>query len=585
MTICMSKKPISAMLVFFVFISISSPAMAITRGRFLKEVFETLGIPPTAAKGYYSDVPSLHPFFKYIETARALGIIFPGDRFHPDMQITRAESLMFIFKSMGWTHEATLADQLFPTISDTVPTYIAPYLILARRVQPPVPGKMIMDPTLDLLDSDLKLLIEWISKCREKMVWEEELTHSGFTLMIHRQGIGTPPETWSVKLRDFEKLDMARSMVAILEKIGYNPYISNNACSFSVLLGPFDHYGKAWKGLKAISSRYAGTVVPTGKKSGNALFWSAIVSDPSVGHVSILTAPEIGGYRLPLSHMAQNSEAIGAINGGYFAGKYPIGTLVRGGFPLSPSYGKRSAVAWNTNGKTSFSEGSFKTFLQVGDLEIPISFLNRKPAMNSIALFTRLWGTFATSIPSDAMELTVKHNKVTSCRPSSMSNHFLPENGYIIVARGNTRTILENIEIGSPVSLEIRWNQPSMKQFSDIIQGGPLLLKNGIPVLHNEGLANNVTDIRHPRTIVGSDGERMFWIVIDGRNSWHSSGLTLNETRKFAMDLGLVQALNLDGGGSSELWWKDMIVNSIPGGKERALPYCIVFGQSQKNTN
>ncbi len=571
------RKSLSTFVLLVLIMFISRSATAITRGRLLKEVFDSLGIPPTSASVSYSDVSSNHPFFNYIETARSLGIVFPGDRFHPDMEITRAESIMFIFKSMGWTHEAQLTGLLNHPVSGDIPPYISPYLILGEKVQPPVPEYLLKNPAHNLQDDDLTAIIQWIKRCRQEMIWHMELIEQGITVIIHREGIGTPPNTWSIQINEFEDIIKARSIEKTLNQLGLKTYITHDGCTYALFLGPFDHYVKAWENLKRLSVTYSGNIVPTGKQSSKALFWAAIVSTPSRDKLSIITAPQIGGYRLPLSHMARNAKAIGAVNGGYFISRYPIGTLVENHFPLSTSYGQRSAVAWNSDGDMNFSNGFFRTFVKLKDREIPITSINHAPGMDSMALFTRFWGTFATSIPDDAMELTVKRDKVTARKQSSMSNHFLPEDGYLLVARGNTSSLLEEISINSPIGLTLKWHDTSMGSFSSIIQGGPLLVKHGSIVLHNEGLSKNISDLRHPRTIVGSNGKKMFWIVIDGRNPWHSSGLTLNETRKFAISLGLKDALNLDGGGSSELWWKGSIINSIPGGKERKLPYCIIF--------
>ena len=78
---------------------------------------------------------------------------------------------------------------------------------------------------------------------------------------------------------------------------------------------------------------------------------------------------------------------------------------------------------------------------------------------------------------------------------------------------------------------------------------------------------------RHPRTGIGvtSDG-RIVLAVVDGR-SRRSVGMTLRRFARTFVDIGAVEAVNLDGGGSSVMWIKGKgIVNSPsdPGG-ERAV--------------
>lgn len=58
---------------------------------------------------------------------------------------------------------------------------------------------------------------------------------------------------------------------------------------------------------------------------------------------------------------------------------------------------------------------------------------------------------------------------------------------------------------------------------------------------------------RHPRTAVGYDPrtERLWLVVVDGRQSPHSAGMTLPELATLLEALGAQEGLNLDGGGSS----------------------------------
>ena len=65
---------------------------------------------------------------------------------------------------------------------------------------------------------------------------------------------------------------------------------------------------------------------------------------------------------------------------------------------------------------------------------------------------------------------------------------------------------------------------------------------------------------RHPRTLMGKDADGGVWlVVVDGRFPGEAEGMTIAELTALAEKLGLVEALNLDGGGSSTLW-------TLPGG-------------------
>ena len=68
---------------------------------------------------------------------------------------------------------------------------------------------------------------------------------------------------------------------------------------------------------------------------------------------------------------------------------------------------------------------------------------------------------------------------------------------------------------------------------------------------------------RHPRTMVGVDGDNNIWLVtVDGRQPPLSLGMNFSELKGLARRLGLRSALNLDGGGSTTMVLKDgWIVN------------------------
>lgn len=116
-------------------------------------------------------------------------------------------------------------------------------------------------------------------------------------------------------------------------------------------------------------------------------------------------------------------------------------------------------------------------------------------------------------------------------------------------------------------------------QYTEMLQAGPLLLKNGEYADNTENIKENVLNMRHPRTMVGTDGKKIMWAVIDGRDNMHSVGATIEETRKVCRWLGMSTALNLDGGGSSSLWWRGntFTLPSNSNDAERPIPYGVLI--------
>ena len=81
--------------------------------------------------------------------------------------------------------------------------------------------------------------------------------------------------------------------------------------------------------------------------------------------------------------------------------------------------------------------------------------------------------------------------------------------------------------------------------------------------------------VRHPRTAAGvtADGRTLILAVVDGRQPEHSIGVTLPELADILIGLGAVDAINLDGGGSSTFIYRrpdgTLLTNQAPGGTWR----------------
>ena len=77
---------------------------------------------------------------------------------------------------------------------------------------------------------------------------------------------------------------------------------------------------------------------------------------------------------------------------------------------------------------------------------------------------------------------------------------------------------------------------------------------------------------KQPRTVTGQypNGD-IFFIVVDGRQSNWSSGISLEEMQVLLMRLGIMEAYNLDGGGSSAMYFNGKVLNKPSDGSERRL--------------
>jgi exopolysaccharide biosynthesis protein len=119
------------------------------------------------------------------------------------------------------------------------------------------------------------------------------------------------------------------------------------------------------------------------------------------------------------------------------------------------------------------------------------------------------------------------------------------------------------------------------------VGGGPVLIQNGeIKITNNEELkfTGKAIDDKHPRTCMGyTNNGWLIVMVIQGRFTGIAEGATLTQEAQLLKDLGCVEALNLDGGGSSCMLinGKETITPSDKAG-ERPVPAVFVIKAPRK---
>lgn len=93
-------------------------------------------------------------------------------------------------------------------------------------------------------------------------------------------------------------------------------------------------------------------------------------------------------------------------------------------------------------------------------------------------------------------------------------------------------------------------------------------------------VGNHSIQGNQPRTALGTIGTNHFvFVVVDGRSTGYSKGVTLPELAQIFVDLGATEAYNLDGGGSSTMVFDGELVNDPLGkGKERGTSDILYIG-------
>lgn len=205
------------------------------------------------------------------------------------------------------------------------------------------------------------------------------------------------------------------------------------------------------------------------------------------------------------------------------------------------------------------------------------------PAPGEIAGYSGLGGTlelppsFACSVrllpegaPALAEDAGVDQDFVVDT--AGCTEEPVPRNGGIVVSAApasDEATLLLSLAAGTPMRLH--WTLGWSGVF-DAVGGAPLMLEDGRPT----GVCNSACG-PHPRTGIGVTGDgQILLVVVDGRQPRWSLGPTMSEFARIMQDLGAVTALNLDGGGSSEMVVEGEVVNRPSDGHQRPISNAVL---------
>ena len=148
----------------------------------------------------------------------------------------------------------------------------------------------------------------------------------------------------------------------------------------------------------------------------------------------------------------------------------------------------------------------------------------------------------------------------------------------------NNNTLFVDGNVTGPKYKPLPFKKWKMKT---AVGGGPVLVQNGkIKITNEEELkfTGKAINDKHPRTCMGytADG-RLIIMVIEGRFPGIAEGASLAQEARLLVELGCVEALNLDGGGSSCMLinGKETIKPSEKG-LERPVPAVFIIKTDQK---
>lgn len=329
-------------------------------------------------------------------------------------------------------------------------------------------------------------------------------------------------------------------------------------------------------------------------------FINALRIDLSRTRLKIVHALDEGVGLETVSSISNRYRAAAATNGGFFrtTGTYrgeSVGLLLLDGKLISEPNNDRAGVGLiNTESNTEVVFGHLKFFgeISVNGIKHPVQGLNRPLSTDELIVFTPEFHRTSLTNP-DGIEVVVRRNRVLSVTDHQGSSE-IPSNGYVISAVGKARQwIMGNLRKGlrltfswrlRPLESNLANEEEKWRRAYSIVGGGPQLIKAGKVDITDkeERMSSTFRTDRHPRTaITRLESGKLLLITVDGRQPGVSLGMSLNMFADLLLELGAVEAINLDGGGSTAMVVHNKLVNrpSDQGGERPVSDAILVFSK------
>lgn len=251
-------------------------------------------------------------------------------------------------------------------------------------------------------------------------------------------------------------------------------------------------------------------------------------------------------------------DAVAAVNADFFStvksGKaLSLGIEIQDGKLLqSPINPDTMATFYEKDGAADISYLGFSVMVVAPNWQYaPIAHINKHTSYyGSILMYTSDFnGGYSPAPGGEVLEVVVDDGVITEFR-RGMPSVKIPENGYVlVVSEGSTMFFANNFALGDPVKLDY-YVTPDILSSDTAFGGGALLVSEGKALTS----FSHVVSGYNPRSAIGIDksGTRVYLVAVNGRST-KSRGMTMSELASLMEELGCYKALNMDGGGSTNM--------------------------------
>lgn len=261
--------------------------------------------------------------------------------------------------------------------------------------------------------------------------------------------------------------------------------------------------------------------------------------------------------RRSISTIAKKNKAIVALNGTYFKPQtgVPLGTLMIDKKMYTGPVYDRVAFGIFDNGDFDVARIQLNATLKGKGLAIKVDNINQPRMLSTYVLaYTPEWGKISPYAPKYGVNLQIEDGIIIKASANPIE---IPQNGYVI---SGPKSILYSFLDKKEAKLVISTN-PEWKNVKHIISGGPYLVKDGEVFVDMTAQKLGAIGGRNPRSAIGyTKDNNLILAAVDGREG-SSIGMTLMELGNFMKEAGCINAINLDGGGSTVMYVNGQIVN------------------------
>ncbi len=255
---------------------------------------------------------------------------------------------------------------------------------------------------------------------------------------------------------------------------------------------------------------------------------------------------------------------LGGVNGDFFGGSIPVEAYIKDGGVIASGQGfNREFVGFKDNGDVVIGTPSFDGYeILVRDstgrekIRLPLRNVNSSYIQHPYDIYA-YFDTYNGSLDEGVNKYIVNATQIIGALPKlygkgvveqevQTDQLMVADNTFVIMSNN---PYLENLVKKDDIIMVQRRLSGDFEGVRWGIGGWGILVKDGEK---NTNIVSVDPNFRHPRTALGikSDGS-VFLVAVDGRQPEYSDGINLYDLADLMISYGAVQAINLDGGGST----------------------------------